>query len=471
MPSSESLPDREPLEAAARHAQAWLASLDTRSVAATLTREELRQRFVAPLPDTGTAPTVVVDDLARAAEGGQLASGSGRFFAWVIGGAVPSAIGAEWLVSAWDQNAAIYATSPVASVVEEAAGQWLLNLFRLPETSSFAFTTGCQMAHFTALSAAREQVLRTAGWDVGRQGMAGSPPIRLLVSAIRHVSLDRALRYLGIGRDQLQVLPVQKDGRIAPETMAAALERDHPTIVCLNAGDLNSGAFDDFRTLVPIAQDHGAWVHVDGAFGLFARTSSRYDALVDGMDLADSWATDCHKWLNVPQDSGFVAVRHPEAHRRAMTIVDSYFVAEEKARDEIDWSPEWSRRARGFGVYAALRELGRRGVAELIERNSDQCAALAKGIAMLPGVEVVSPARLNQALVRFLDPRAGATAADHDARTERVIAAINASGEAFFGPSTWAGKRVMRICLVNWRTNDSDLTRTIAAVRAALASA
>jgi glutamate/tyrosine decarboxylase-like PLP-dependent enzyme len=460
------LPD--PLDRARDHARTWLDSLDTRSVAATVTREELRARFEAPLPERGIPAATVVDELARAAEGGQLASGSGRFFAWVIGGALPSSVAAEWLVSAWDQNATIYATSPVASVVEEVAGQWLLDLFRLPSTSSFAFTTGCQMAHFTALSAAREHVLRAAGWDVGRQGMAGSPPIRLLVSAIRHVSLDRALRYLGIGKEQLQVLPVRADGSIAPATLAAALAADGPTIVCLNAGDLNTGACDDFRALVPLAHARGAWVHVDGAFGLFARTSRRYDALVDGMELADSWATDCHKWLNVPQDSGFVAVRHPEPHRRAMTIVDSYFVAEDKARDEIDWTPEWSRRARGFGVYAALRELGREGVAALIERNGDQCEALATGMAGLPGVELVSPPRLNQALVRFLDPRPAATDADHDARTERVIVAINASGEAFFGPSTWQGKRVMRICVVNWRTTAKDVERTIAAVRRAL---
>ena len=460
--------DRDTLETAARHAQAWLASLDTRSVAATVSRDDLRRRFEAPLPQTGVPANTVVEEFVRAAEGGQLASGSGRFFAWVIGGAVPSSVAAEWLVSAWDQNATIYATSPVASVVEEVAGHWLLDLFRLPRTSSFAFTTGCQMAHFTALSAAREQVLRQAGWDVGRQGMAGSPPIRLLVSAIRHVSLDRALRYLGIGKDQLQVLPVDAAGGIAPETLSAALTGDGPTIVCLNAGDLNTGAFDDFRALVPLANARGAWVHVDGAFGLFGRTSRRYDLLVDGMELADSWATDCHKWLNVPQDSGFVAVRHPDAHRRAMTIVDSYFVAEDKARDEIDWTPEWSRRARGFGVYAALRELGREGVAALIERNGEQCEALASGMARLPGVELVSPPRLNQALVRFRDARDGATEADHDARTERVIAAINASGEAFFGPSTWQGKRVMRICVVNWRTTARDVERTIAAVRHAL---
>ncbi len=461
----------DPLDVAHEHARAWLASLDTRPVAAGISREELRSRLSGALPVRGTDASTVVEELARAAEGGQLGSASGRFFAWVIGGTLPSAMAAEWLVSAWDQNATIYATSPVASVVEEVAGAWLLELFRLPGTASFGFTTGCQMAHFTALAAAREHLLASCGWDVNRQGMAGSPPIRVLVSEIRHVSLDRALRYLGIGKDQLVILPVDDQGRITPAALEGALVGNAPTLVCLNAGDLNTGAFDDFRTLVPMAHAHGAWVHVDGAFGLFARTSSRYDSLVDGMELADSWATDCHKWLNVPQDSGFVAVRHADAHRRAMTIVDSYFVAEAKARDEIDWTPEWSRRARGFGVYAALRELGRVGVAGLIERNGDLCEALAHGIAALPGAELVSPPRLNQALVRFLDPRPGANGADHDARTERVISAINASGEAFFGPSTWRGQRVMRICLVNWRTTTRDIERTIVAVGAALQGA
>ncbi|MEZ4457979.1 MAG: pyridoxal-dependent decarboxylase [Gemmatimonadales bacterium] len=443
------------LDRAAALATRYLDHLGDGSVAATTTRAELLSRLDQPFARKGIPPVQVIDELAAAADGGLVRSSGGRFFAWVIGGSLPSAIAADWLVSAWDQNSAIYATSPVSAVVEEVAGKWLLDLLRLPPSASFAFTTGCQMAHFTGLAAAREQVLRARGWDVGKDGLAGSPPIRVLASAIRHVSLDRALRYLGIGSRQLVILPVDAEGRIAKSTLEQALASGTgPTIVALNGGDLNTAAFDDYRTLVPLAQSHGAWVHVDGAFGLFARASERFAALADGMDLADSWATDCHKWLNVPQDSGFVVVRHPEAHRRAMTIHDSYFVGEPGARDQMDWNPEWSRRARGFAVYAALRELGRDGVGELIERNSDQCEALVRGIGALDGAEVVAPARLNQGLVRFLDPRPGATDADHDARTDRVISEINHGGEAMFGPVTWNGRRAMRVCVVNWRTDD-----------------
>ncbi len=457
------------LDRAAHHAHRYLDQVDARSVAATVTRDDLKARFDIPLRNEGLPADQVIDELARAAEGGQLGTGSARFFAWVIGGALPSAIAAEWLVSAWDQNAVIYATSPVSSVVEEVAGKWLLDLLRLPASASFAFTTGCQMAHFTGLAAARDHVLRGVGWDVGIQGLAGSPPIRVLVSAIRHVSLDRALRYLGIGSCQLVVLPVDGDGLIAPATLQAALEAGGgPTIVGLNGGDLNTAAFDPYPALIPLAHQHGAWVHVDGAFGLFARTSERFTALTDGMELADSWATDCHKWLNVPQDSGFVAVRYAESHRRAMTIRDSYFVGEQEAREPIDWTPEWSRRARAFAVYAALRELGRDGVARLIEHNSAQCEALVRGIGALPGVEIVSPPRLNQGLVRFLDSRSGATNLDHDARTERVIEAVNRSGEAMFGGVTWGGHRAMRVCVVNWQTDAAAVGRTIQAVAQAL---
>lgn len=463
--------DHSALDRAAWHARRYLDHVDTRSVAAPATRDALLARFDIPLGAEGLPAARVIDDLAAAAEGGQLGTGSARFFAWVIGGALPSTIAAEWLVSAWDQNAVIYATSPVSSVVEEVAGKWLLDLLRLPATASFAFTTGCQMAHFTGLAAARDHVLRAVGWDVGTQGLAGSPPIRVLASELRHVSLDRALRYLGIGSRQLEILPVDGDGLITPRVLEGALARGNgPTIVGLNAGDLNTAAFDPYPTLIPLAHAHGAWVHIDGAFGLFARTSERFAALTDGMELADSWATDCHKWLNVPQDCGFAAVRHPEAHRRAMTIHDSYFVSEQAARDPIDWTPEWSRRARAFGAYAALRELGRDGVARLIDRNSAQCEALVRGLAALPGAELVAAPRLNQGLVRFLDPRLGATAADHDARTDRVIETVNRGGEAMFGGVTWRGRRAMRVCVVNSQTDEAAVQRTIAAVARSLSA-
>ncbi len=459
------------LDRAVLHAKQFLADLDTSAVAATSSRDELLARFDIALNSAGMPAEQVIDELAASAAGGLLGNSGGRFFAWVIGGVLPSARAAEWLTATWDQNAAIYATSPAAAVAEEVAGKWLLDVLRLPQNASFAFTTGCQMAHFTALVAARDQLMRSRGWDVNRQGLAGSPPIRVIGSSIRHVSVDRALRFLGIGADQIRGLPADARGSITTDALRAALEEADgaPCIVSLNAADLNAGAFDAFRDLIPLAHAHQAWVHVDGAFGLFARSSPRFNQPTEDMDLADSWATDCHKWLNVPQDCGFAAIRHRDAHRRAMTIHDSYFVTEESARDQIDWSPEWSRRARGFSVYAALRQLGREGLAQLIERNCDQCDALVRGLAALPGVLVVVPAQLNQGLVRFTDSRPEATEQDHDARTDAVIGTINRSGEAFVGGVNWNGQRVMRISVVNWKTTDSDIGRAIDAVARAMA--
>jgi glutamate/tyrosine decarboxylase-like PLP-dependent enzyme len=459
------------LDRATFHAKRHLDQVEDAPVAPGVSRETLLSRFDIPLGSAGLPAAQVIDDLANAAEGGIVSNVGGRFFAWVIGGTLPSALAAEWLTAAWDQNAAIYATSPVSSVIEEVAGKWLLDILHLPSSASFAFTTGCQMAHFVGILSARDHVLRAAGWEVGTEGLAGSPPIRVLVSAVRHVSLDRALRYAGIGARQIVVLPTQSDGSIAPAVLEQALRSgDGPTMVGLNAADLNTAAFDDFRTLIPLAKAHGAWVHVDGAFGLFARASQQHSALTEGIELADSWATDCHKWLNVPQDCGFAVVRHPEAHRRAFTIHDSYFVAEQDARDQIDWTPEWSRRARSVATYAALRELGRDGVADMIDRCCECCAALVDGIGALPGAEIVSPARLNQGLVRFLDPHTGATSEDHDARTDQVIAQINRRGEAMFGPVTWRGRRAMRVCVVNWQTDAAAVARTVHAVRDALAT-
>jgi aromatic-L-amino-acid decarboxylase len=373
-------------------------------------------------------------------------------------------------MSAWDQNAAIYATSPASSVVEEVAGNWLLEILRLPAEASFGFTTGCQTAHFTALAAARDHLLRERGWDVAEQGLAGSQPIRVFVTALHHLSVDRALRYLGIGSRHLHVLPVGADGRLEASTLEAALSAgDGPTIVALNAADLNLGVFDPFNTLIPLARRHQAWVHIDGAFGLFARSSPRFDDLTAGLELADSWATDCHKWLNVPQDCGFVAVRYRDAHLRGLTIRDSYFVVEDSARDQIDWNPEWSRRSRGFPVYAALRELGRGGLKSLIDRCSTHCGRLVDGIGALPGAEIVWRPTLNQGLVRFLSPTAGAAPEDHDARTDEVIARINRSGEAMFGGVTWNQRRAMRVSVVNWRTSAADVDRTLTAVAHAIA--
>jgi glutamate/tyrosine decarboxylase-like PLP-dependent enzyme len=457
------------LDRALEHASRWLRGLDTRPVGATTSLEELRIRLGVPFPEQGTDPVRVVDDLAAATEGGLLGSPGGRFYAWVIGGTLQSALAADWLTSAWDQNAGMYATAPAAAVAEEIAGAWLLEMLELPRDASFAFVTGCQMAHVTALAAARSGVLRDAGWSVETDGLFGAPPIRVLATAPRHSTIDRALRFLGIGERSVQPVATDANGCVTEATLTEALARGSgPTIVVLAAGDLNTGAFDPFRALIPIAKASGAWVHIDGAFGLMARASRTRRRHLDGVELADSWATDAHKWLNVPYDSGIAIVGDRAAHRAAMTVSASYLAPNEQVRDEIDWNPEFSRRARGFALYAALRELGRAGLGGLIDRCCEHCHALVAGIGALSGAELLWRPELNQGLVRFLDERAGATDKDHDLRTDAVIAAINATGEAFFGGVTWNGKRAMRVSVVNWRTDARDVARAIDAARRAI---
>jgi len=457
------------LQTAARHAADFIAGLGVRSVAATATLGQLRDRLGVTLGDQGTAPEQVIDDLVAATAGGHLGSAGGRFFGWVMGGALPSALAADWLASTWDNNAALYPCGPAAAVVEEVAGAWLKDVLGLPPQASFAFTTGCQMAHLTCLAAARHAVLRQAGWDVELDGLAGSPPIRILATDHHHASVVRAIRLLGLGTRALTALPTNAEGQLEAATLEAALAGPRiPTILVLNAGDLNQGACDPFARLIPLARAAGAWVHIDGAFGLWARASRTYRHLVEGVDLADSWATDAHKWLNTPNDIGLAFVRDSAAHRAAMTVSASYLVTGGDARDQIDWTPDWTRRARGYPVYAALRELGRDGVEALIDRCCGHALAIARGLAALPGVVLAAEPTLNQGLVRFLDPAPDATEEDHDRRTDAVIAAVNASGEAFFSGATWRGRRVMRISVVNWRTSPDDVRRTLAAVEKAL---
>ncbi len=450
---------------------AWTDGLDTQPVGATASADELRRRMHIALEREGVSPDTVIADLVAMTKDGLHAAVSGRFFAWVIGGALPSALAADWLTSAWDQNAAIYSTAPAAAVIEEVAGAWLLDVLDLPRDASFAFTTGCQLAHFTGLAAARFAVLSRAGWDVHEDGLFGAPAIRVLTSEHRHGSIDRAIRFLGIGTNALVSLPTNRVGCLEAATLAAALAASPgPTIVVLDAADLNIGAIDDCSTLIPIAHAAGAWVHIDGAFGLMARASASKRELLRGVELADSWATDAHKWLNVPYDCGFAVVRDRAAHRAAMTLTASYILEQTEVRSQIDWNPEWSRRSRGFAVYAALRELGRDGFADLIDRDCAHCHAIVTGIGALDGAEVLWEPRLNQGLVRFVDLRTGATDADHDQRTDAMIDAVNATGEAFFSGTTWQGRRAMRVSVVNWRTNGDDVRRTIAAVASVLAA-
>jgi glutamate/tyrosine decarboxylase-like PLP-dependent enzyme len=455
------------LEAALRQAIDYLRTVDDRSVGTTASLETLRQRLCkewnqAPLPGDE-----VVNELAADIEGGLNNSVNARFYAWVIGGSLPSALAADWLTSTWDQNAGLYSVSPASAIVEEAVGTWLKSLFRLPPQTTFALVTGCQMAHTTCLAAARTWLLKKHGWDVEQQGMSGSPQIRVFCGE-RHGSIDRTLRLLGFGSQSLTELHVGAVGALDPAALEEALRdlNGQPAIVLLQAGDVNTGSFDDFSTLIPIARRYGAWTHVDGAFGLYATASPRYEHLVRGMDQAHSWATDGHKWLNVPYDCGYAFVAEPEAHRASMTYQASYLTHQTLTRDPMDWNPEFSRRARGFATYAALRELGRLGVQEMVERCCDCAAELVAGLGKLEGVTVLWAPVINQGLVSFPDPSGAVSNEWNDA----VIAAIAAEGTAFFsGTTTAEGRRAMRISVCNWQTSHEDVVRTVAGVKRVLA--
>ncbi len=458
------------LDRAIHHASLFLDRLDETPISATVTYEELKRRLDRPLVDTGADPATIIDDLAADVDGGLTVSASGRFFAWVIGGSLPSALAADWLTSTWDQNAGMFSVAPAAAVAEEVAGKWLKELLGIPDTASFAMVTGCQIAHFTCLAAARNALLIKRGWDVEKQGLAGSPPIRILTNDQYHATFALAVRYAGIGTDALVQVASNPDGSINPDALKAELAKsDRPTIVQLQAGDINTGVYDDFERTIPPAHEHDAWVHVDGAFGLWCNASPEYRHLLRGVEKADSWATDGHKSLNVPFDSGYAFVAHPEPHAAAMGIRASYLShADDGARDQMDWTPEWSRRARGFATYAAIRELGRGGVANLIERLNQRAHDLATRLAELPNVEMLAEPIINQGLVRFLDAAAGATDQDHDTRTDAVIAAVTDEGEAFFSGTTWRGMRCMRISVSNWLTSERDIDRAVAAVERSL---
>ena len=457
---------RPALEHALRHSLAHLDNLKHGPVGAIASLATLRERLGKPLGDDGMAAEQVIDELMRDTAGGILGSAGGRFFGWVIGGALPAALAADWLTSAWDQNAASYACGPAAAVIEEVCGAWLKGLLGLPGSATFALTNGCQMAHVTALAAARNALLARRGWDVERDGLCGAPSIRIISGDQYHASITRAARLLGLGTRAVTGLPVTRAGQLDAATLERALldAPDAPTIVLLQAGDLNIGAYDNFAELVPLAHRHGAWVHVDGAFGLWANASARQRHLLAGVELADSWATDGHKWLNVPYDSGFAFVADGQAHRNAMSYAASYIATNDQVREQSDWNPEWSRRGRGIAAYAALRQLGRGGVEALVDRCCDSAHALVTGIGALPGATVMWEPRINQGLVRFLDPAPGALERDHDTWTDAVTAAVLADGEALFSNSTWRGKRCMRVSVCNWQTDARDVARAIAAV-------
>lgn len=462
---------RPALETALKESLNYLAGLESERVSASLDADTLRSQFERTLPDQGLSAAKVVSDLAAAARGGIVSSASGRFFGWVIGGALPAALGADWLSAAWDQNAAAYGCSPAAAVVEEVSGRWLKELFGLPDGAGFALVTGCQMAHVTCLAAARHAILQQRGWDVEQSGLNGAPAIRLLTNPDHHATAARAVRLLGLGLNSIVELPGDEQGRLSPKALEAEFRRDPETatIVLLQAGDLNTGSFDDFEILIPIAHRYKAWVHVDGAFGLWARTSPNTRQLAAGVELADSWATDGHKWLNVPYDCGYAFVRDANALRACMTYEACYKIVYDNVRDQFDYNPEWSRRARGFPTYAALLQLGRQGIADLVDRCCTHAHAIVTRIGELPGAESLCTPIINQGLVRFLSPQPDATDADHDRYTDEVISRILADGEVFFGGVTWRGMRAMRVSVCNWQTNESDVERAVNAVARILA--
>jgi glutamate/tyrosine decarboxylase-like PLP-dependent enzyme len=449
--------ERDLLHAAADYAADFLETLDDRPIRHEAEVAELYEALGGPLPEEGVEAQAVLASLVEAAEPGLVGIPSGRYFGFVVGGGVPAALAADWLTSTWDQNAGGYVLGASAAVVEEVARGWLTALLGLPPDVSVAYVTGCQMAHVTALAAARHHVLARAGWDVAQDGLSGSPPIRVVVGEKRHVTIDRALRLLGIGASALVIVPADDQGRMRMDQLPQL--DDLPTIVCGQAGEVNTGAFDDLGAIAAaVAGAPNAWFHVDGAFGLWAVASSELRHQLRGSERADSWATDAHKWLNVPYDSGLVFCAHPESHRAAMAVTAAYlqFSPDARERDAVDWTPEFSRRARGFAVYAAIRALGRAGIAGLVER----CCAHARLFAELleaRGATILNDVVLNQVLVRF----------DDGHHTRQVIERVQGDGICWLGGTEWGGEHAMRISISNWRTTREDVERSTEAILSA----
>jgi glutamate/tyrosine decarboxylase-like PLP-dependent enzyme len=452
--------NRKILERVLEEATGFLDGLPDRQVAARADVDGVAAALRRPLPDQGAEPLEVIEELIAGVEPGVVAMPSGRFFGWVIGGVLPATLAADWLTSTWDQNAGLLASSPAAAGVEWVASEWLLDLLGLPANSAVGFVTGAMIANFTCLAAARHEVLRRAGWNVERDGLHGAPQVTVIVGEERHETVDVALRFLGLGEARSIVVPADDQGRVRLDvlTETVAEVRNSALIVCLQAGNVHSGAFDPIKDAVDLAHRHGAWVHVDGAFGLWAAASSQYRQLLAGVERADSWATDAHKTLNVPYDSGIAIVANAEAMYGAMGVHAAYLIQDERP-DPFSTVPEFSRRARGFTVWAALRSLGRRGVAEMVERFCAHARRFAAELSELDGVRIVNDVVFTQVCVSF----------GSDEVTREVAARLLKDGTAWMTPSTWHGVAVLRISVSNWRTTDEDVDRTLAAVRRVLA--
>ncbi len=444
-----------------RYASRFLTELPERRVGWTGEVEELRSAMGGPLPEGPQPPADVIRRLIETADAGIVGTTSPRYFGFVIGGSTPTSLAADWLTSLWDQNAGLYVGGPAASVVEEVAGKWLIDLLGLPSHCSFGLVTGGQMANFTGLAAARHHVLARADWDVEAKGLQGAPVVRVIAGAVRHSTIDRSLRFLGLGTETLRLVEADEQGRMRVDHLGTALdEYDGPTIVCGQAGNVNTGSFDPLRRISEITREKNAWFHVDGAFGLWVAASEELRHLTDGLELADSWATDAHKWLNVPYDSGIVFCAHPESHQAAMGVRAAYLIhSDTDERDQMDWNPEFSRRARGFSLYAAMQALGRGGIVEVVERCCDCARRFAKRLSVAPQVEVLNDVVLNQVLVRFLAPDG-----DHDTRTRAIVKGVQNEGTCWLSGSQWHGMGVMRISVSNWQTTADDVDRSIEAI-------
>ena len=455
------------IDAATASARRYLASLPDRRVYPVTSPEELRPLLGGPLPETGRDPVQVVAELADTLSPYITAHASGRHFGFVIGGLHPAAYGAELLAAAWDQNAGLYAPTPGVAVAEEVAAGWFVELLGLPADSSVGFVTGGQMANFTCLAAARDHVLREVGWDVETDGLQAAPKVHVVLKTGKHTTITRALRFLGLGERTATEVASDDEDRFVLEELRTTLEAiDGPTIVCAEAGNVNTGAFDRFDQLGDLADAHRArgnptWVHVDGAVGLLAAASPGHAHLTTGLDRLDSWSTDAHKLLNVAYDCGVAICRHSAPHRAAMSVRASYLVqGDGEVREAMDWNPEFSRRARGLGVHAALRSLGREGVAELVARTTQLARRFATALGESGRAQVVNDVVFNQVLVRWQPP----DARDPDRFNDAVVAAIQTEGTAYVSGTTWRGRRLMRISVSDWATDEDDVDRTVTAM-------
>ena len=450
MPSHDSRSTTSLLRDAMQRSCDYLDSLGERPVSPRPDAIAALGRLEEPLPDAPSDPASTLALLDEVVTPATMAMAGPRFFGFVIGGTLPATLAANWLAGAWDQNAGLYNTTPGVAHLERVALQWLVDLFELPAGTTGAFVTGATVANLSALAAARHQVLEQAGWNVEADGLFGAPVITVITGEEVHPTLLKSLGMLGLGRSRIVRVPVDGQGRMRPDALPAI---SGPTIVCLQAGNVNTGAFDPFEPVIALAHEQGAWVHVDGAFGLWAKAAPSLRHLARGLEAADSWATDAHKWLHVPYDSGLAFVRHPHALQPAMAVTAEYLPTETAYRNPSDFTPELSRRARGVEVWAALRTLGREGLAELFERNCRQARRFAEGLAAA-GHEILNDVVLNQVLVSFGSPE----------ETRAVVAALQDAGTYWCGGTVWQGKTAMRISVSCWSTTDDDVDRSLAAM-------